>query len=555
MRFPNDTGLLLNIIDGVMKEEEMMIQCIDNYHYPFRDFVEKARSNHLIPVDDTENGVQTPRLYVTAGHKDKISYVEQAWRTKIQQAFEQYLQSERILRRVKNKVNEVDRYCLESMFWLYLSELMTTEAIYYPQMTKVRHEEQEELEVLVFYWSSNPNETLKAEVQQSLTFWLNNERLILKGYQCLTRPFILRNMIGRKVLGTFPDRQGNWGTLLEGGVFLPLSDNFEDDLSKLKSEHVGQWTAGEVEEILLNPVYAFGYYFNNIDLISEWIYVFLYALATMDDEDLATIDLGHLYCRYCEYLGKHICPFSLIKPRIIEVNLFVSGLKKRLIKIREYLKGEEEPGISKNILLMMRNRHAFLPTVNKFIRDISGLSVKNKTGSVMFDHVYWKTSLRQLKEEPQAFEKGKKLEELAQYFFRLIPGLKVVDVRSKRGRAEVDLYCCNISYDSWLWRLGALILIECKNRKTKVEVSDIRNLAPTMEAKGIHGAVIISRAGFTSVAIDEIKHQLFGGKIIVPISLNELEKVGDEEGGYHLLKTKLEEFDEILNGDDKQFYF
>lgn len=47
MRFPDSSGLFLSIVDGFIKEEEMMVKSIDNYHYPFRDFVEEAQTSDL----------------------------------------------------------------------------------------------------------------------------------------------------------------------------------------------------------------------------------------------------------------------------------------------------------------------------------------------------------------------------------------------------------------------------------------------------------------------------------------------------------------------------
>lgn len=306
MRFPDSTGLLLTLIDGSIKDGEMSVQSIDNYHHPFCDFVERVQAYEAI-LADTKDCIRAPRLYIIVGHKEKINRVEKIWRAKARQAFKQFCENGRILKRIKREVQEIDSYCLESFYWLYLSELMTAEYIYYPREIKI---ENEDLVILGFYWTPNPDDNPLDRVEQTISFWIDREQPTLKGYQCLTRSFILRNMIGRKVLATFPDREGNWGLVLEGGLFLPLADDFEAGLCKLNSSHINQWTAGEVEEILLNPIYAFGYYYQHIDLVYEWFYVFLYSLAIANDEDLAAVDFERLYRRFCDYIGKHICPHT-----------------------------------------------------------------------------------------------------------------------------------------------------------------------------------------------------------------------------------------------------
>ncbi|MEK3915914.1 restriction endonuclease [Paenibacillus sp. FSL H7-0331] len=554
MRFPDSSGLLLSIVDSYIRDEEMMVQCTDSYSYPFNNFVQNAQKRNLNSLD-IEDCLQVPRLYIIAGHKNKVNQVEQVWRSRVKQAFDQLLKSERILKKIQDKVNATtNHYCLESMHWLYLSELMTADHAYYPREIKYTIEDGN-LVILIFYWTADPNENPLDEVEQTINFWMDREQPNLKGNQCLIRSFILRNMIGRRVLAAFSDRQGNWGTLLEGGIFLPLADDFEYGLSKLSRMHIGQWTIGEVEEILLNPIYAFGYYYEHIDLISEWFYVLLYELATTDENKLEGVNLEHVYRRFCEYLGKHICPYTLIEQKIIEINQFIQVLEKKLDAIRSYLKGEEETGVSKNILFMMRNRHAYLPVVHRFIRNNTGLDINYTSNSITFDYNVWKFALEHLEYATDSYEKGKKFEELAQYFLQTIPGVKITGVREKKGgRAEVDIYCCNVSYDHLLWKLGALILIECKNQKKKVKVSDIRNLVSTMETKGISGAVIFSRAGFSSVAIEEIKYQFSGGKIIIPISLEELAKVNGEKEIYVYFRKKIEDLEQVMEDDIGQLY-
>lgn len=218
------------------------------------------------------------------------------------------------------------------------------------------------------------------------------------------------------------------------------------------------------------------------------------------------------------------------------------------------MKGEEEIGISKNILLMMRYLYAYLPKVHQFIYKTIGLNFADISYTTDLNYTYWQNQFKNLK-IGSTYEKGKRLEDLVQYLFNTVSGLKVTGARLRGERSEIDIFCCNISYDFYLWSLGTLILIECKNRKNKVRVSEIRNLVPIMEAKGIIGAIIFSRSGFTKPSLKEIKYQLFGGKKIIPISLDEVNEISREKSIYKLIREKVECFDNILKNNDQQLYF
>ncbi|MFD2875119.1 hypothetical protein ACFTAO_02680 [Paenibacillus rhizoplanae] len=92
-------------------------------------------------------------------------------------------------------------------------------------------------------------------------------------------------------------------------------------------------------------------------------------MATIDDKELDPMNVRLLYGKFLEYIGKkNICPYEVIKQKIIEEEEALEVLVLTLCSIREYLKGEEDTGISKIFLLMMRSRNAYLPIVTQFIR-------------------------------------------------------------------------------------------------------------------------------------------------------------------------------------------
>ena len=385
MKFPDTTGLLLTIVDGLRKDKTIIIQSVDNYRNPFGDFQRKIQWSDRNFIE-LEEHIKVPRIFIVAGHKDKINYVEHVWRNNINQAFDKIIQGEQIFKKIENKIRVVENYCLESFFWTYLSEVITTEYVNYPQTLKT---ENENTTILAFYWSSNPYDNPVEEVNQTISFWISIENPLLKGYQCLIRSFVLKNLHGRKVLAAIPDVEGGWGLVLEGGLYLPLTYDFEEGLGKLNSSHIHKWSISEIEEILLNPIYAFGYYFQHMDLVSEWFYVFLYVLATIDESELQNIDFEFLYRRFCKYISKHICPYMHVKDTIIEISMFILVLKRTMDNISNYLRGEEEEGISKNILIMMRNRYNYLPIVHRFIEKACGIKFAQTKSKNIFDYIYW----------------------------------------------------------------------------------------------------------------------------------------------------------------------
>lgn len=306
MKFPDDTGLLLTICDGLIDNGTILLRSIDNYAYPFRDFVRIIRDKELFENKDKDY-LKVPRLYIIAGHKNKVASIERVWKKRITQFIKKNPNNKYITKNVEKKIEKIKFYCLESFYWFYLSEIITECAICHEMSLEL---DDEKLMILVFYHTTNFEDDSMSLIKQVISFWIKREQPMLKGYQCFNRSFMLRNLTGRKILTTIPDMEGNWGLVLEGGLFLPLADDFETGLCKLNSSHLNQWTIGEVEGILMNPVYAFGYYYHYMDTASEWIYVFLYALATIDKEKLSDIDLENLYRNFCVYIGKHISPYT-----------------------------------------------------------------------------------------------------------------------------------------------------------------------------------------------------------------------------------------------------
>lgn len=149
-------------------------------------------------------------------------------------------------------------------------------------------------------------------------------------------------------------------------------------------------------------------------------------------------------------------------------------------------------------------------------KEIHNLNVKTK-----FNRKIWNSLFKEIKSSNN-YVKGKSLEDLANYFLSCIKDIKVTGRNIRHFTEEIDLCFCNYSNDSVLWKLGSLILVECKNHTKKIPAKTIRNLSYIMESKGITTTFLFTASSLTKPALDEIEKAKNMGKYFIIIYLEEL---------------------------------
>lgn len=101
----------------------------------------------------------------------------------------------------------------------------------------------------------------------------------------------------------------------------------------------------------------------------------------------------------------------------------------------------------------------------------------------------------------------------------------------------------NISMDEELWKMGAFLLVECKNWEKRVDVSVIRQLANTAKIKGHHTILLFAFHGITEDAKELIDKEAMEGKYIICFDGEELEQLTDNQQCYDLLIRKYKEME------------
>ncbi|GAB7388039.1 hypothetical protein BSNK01_18760 [Bacillaceae bacterium] len=481
----------------------------------------------------------------------KITRLKTVWDKKINKYFNEICNNNLQVNK-KKVINSENTYpSTDLLFFFYINHLIDKEKMFYPRGFLMHKNDSA---MMVYYRSVDYKKDSLNEVRQILNIWIERENPSLRGYQVLTRSFILKNMKGRRIIAVLPDSNSlNWSFLLEGGILFPINDSFEEWIAKFNSSQLGKWTIGEVEDIMLNPVYYLGRHYEPYDLFIEWQYVFLYAIASLGIDENDIQKLFRLFQEFLKFIEENICEYIQAKPLIkpIEgIEIFICIISQ----IKSYLSGAEETGISKNILMLLRSRYCYLPVIFQLISKYFPKKLEERLTCVPFQDRLWSNLLDRLKEIINSYEKGIILEEIATHFIDSIPGLNITGKRKRGNREEVDIYFCNVSMDAVLWEMGPLILVECKNRKKKCTVTDVRNLVPVMETKGIKTAIIFSTSGFTKTALDEVENQYFNGKIILTVELNELREISEKNPPYTFLVKKIKNLMSLYEDDLRLAY-
>ncbi len=174
----------------------------------------------------------------------------------------------------------------------------------YDKFKKYKSEEYEiEDGCYLNYYCQFKNEEI---IDNIIDLWLEKESPKVYGKQILTKPYRLKDLCGRTIIGVYPSyTHGDWNLLLEGGVKLSLADGESYFNKAITSEDLVRWTQGEVNNIFKNPCYSYGIFPEPIDLFYEWQRVLIYQLAMLPkiNDDI----LEKVYCEFLKFIKEQVC--------------------------------------------------------------------------------------------------------------------------------------------------------------------------------------------------------------------------------------------------------
>jgi hypothetical protein len=135
-------------------------------------------------------------------------------------------------------------------------------------------------------------------------------------------------------------------------------------------------------------------------------------------------------------------------------------------------------------------------------------------------------------------EKGKSLEDLAECFVNLFKGLKVVGRNVRVEAEELDLVVKNEVEKIFWQRLGAPIIVECKNWTKRVGANEIRNLV--LKMREVTTAFLITTHGVTSKggALTEILEARKNRKYILVFDIGDIEEILRGTNPEEIVKNK-----------------
>ena len=219
------------------------------------------------------------------------------------------------------------------------------------------------------------------------------------------------------------------------------------------------------------------------------------------------------------------------------------GLKVFLIQIasaRDFLKGEDEPVISKDLFQTLHTRYVYLPHLAHLvtIKTPQVGDISNKWLTEKID-IALKTT--------DTYEKGVLWENIAEYVIDHIAGWRITGRRVRAGLQEIDLSVANISLDDDLWQLGSYVLVECKNWKRHVDIPQVRNIAYISAMKGNKTALLFAANGITEVASKEILRLATTGTYILVITAVDILALNNNDDCRRMI---LEKFWQINDADN-----
>ena len=515
----SSAGLLYLYINGYEEDGIVYLQQIDSYKYIddglYRKIMESAEL-----ADQNDN---TVHIFAVVGSNEKTDAIYSVVKKGLESNFQRIL---------SNKNISIDTCKLDrvgNIFYRCVQEFYCMQPSHFPK--EIYHTYGN----IVFAGIccnhvNNENGDFIAEHVVSL--WMEREKPEVCGKQIMTYSFYMRSFVGRKVIGAIPNIEtGDWRLAFEGGIQFNTNASVTYTKETFNPNDLGSFCAANIQTILLDPVYAYGKWLRPNDIREEWQKLFLF-LCAISDIDWNIYDFHETFESFLAFLEQNIC-VTTRAPAMITKEKYYGILLKYIEDFRGFLKGEDEPVISKDLLQTLNTRYVYLPYLWGFVKptipknQFSCTKLKNMTEIAL--------------SEKDVYKKGILWEDVAAYVINNITGWKITGRRIKTEAQEIDISIANVSLDDELWQLGAYILVECKNWNDHVDIHQIRNIAHISNMKGNKTALLFAANGITVDAQDEIYRLVDNDISIIFITANELESLNSAEECKALILKKWKE--------------
>ena len=527
-------SLLFVYLCGIENEEtnKIVLKHIDSLKYAFQEFEEEIINIHEEILDIAEDD-HVMELFCIIGNREYIDSINELFSKTIQSLFQEILTGDYSS---VDRLSDVDFIentdLLHTFLFLYLKHMIYDDQIRYPISFS---NEFDDTKTVCFYSNKNPNIDRSNLADSIYQIWYEIENPITYGKQVITKSFMLDDLKGRRIITHLPDYETKETyLLLEGGLKLNLRNDYPYFREKVGYSNINLYSIGDVDSIINNP--PFSQSFQPYELYEDWQKVLNYVLA-ISCRCWYLKDIKKLHKKFMEFMEKEICDVTASKP-LISPEIYYRCYLKNIHRITDYFSGKEEAVITKDYLFMLQTRFVFLPAVINIIKQVfpqASLFERQKK----FRMPEYQKLLNKLDIDDHN-EKGKALENIAEYLIDCSRDIQVMGKRIRTDRDEIDLSCCNISLRSDIWKLGALILIECKNWKNKVSINIIRQLGYIMTYKGNMTTILFARNGITANAQKEILRHAMLGKYILCLDMQDLDQITSEIDFENLICLKFD---------------
>lgn len=265
-------GLLYVYLSGYEENGRLSIQPIDSYRY-----IENGLYHRIMETaersDCDDNAVH---IFAVVGPKDKANTVHSIIENDLKENFKRILANKSI------KINTEKLDGVGNTFFRCVQEFFCEQPGHFPKRI---HYVFDDIIVGGICCSRMPDEAGDSVTGACISLWMEREAPMLCGQQLMTRSFFMRDFIGRKVITSIPDEEtGLWRMVFEGGHQIYMDSDAPYTKETLHPNDLGAFCASNTLSVLINPVYAYGKWFQPNDICEEWHKVFLYLCAVSETE-------------------------------------------------------------------------------------------------------------------------------------------------------------------------------------------------------------------------------------------------------------------------------